>query len=63
MNPFIPTIIIVLPLLGFWIWMFRDMTNNDYLTANSKSTWALAFLFFNFFAAGLYYFMVYRNKY
>ena len=29
MNPLVPWLV-VLPLLGFWVWMFWDMSTNDY---------------------------------
>jgi len=54
---------IVAPLIAFWIWMFRDMIRNDELTNTAKDYWALAFLFLNVFAAGLYYLNVYRKPY
>ncbi len=55
------SIIIVLPLLGFWLWMFRDLINNVYLPGNSRYYWTLAFIFLNVFGAGLYYFYEYRD--
>jgi hypothetical protein len=54
--------LIVLPLLVFWMWMFWDMSKNDDLSANTKNTWALWFLVLNIFAAGYYYANVYRNR-
>ncbi len=72
MDRLIPTII-VLPLMVFWVWMFWDMTNNDDLPSNStapltwppssKFNWTLAFIFLSVFAAFLYYFTEYRNRY
>lgn len=55
-------LVIVLPLIAFWIWMFRDMINNDELNSAAKDYWALAFLFLNVFAAGLYYLNIYRDR-
>ena len=67
MDQFIPMImvpmIIVVPLLVFWLWMFRDMTNNYYLSRSSKYYWTLAFAFMSVFGAFSYYYLVYRNKY
>ncbi len=65
MNPLVLliTVLLPLPLIGFWFWMFRDMTNNDYLTGNEKYTWTLAFIFLNIFTALWYYFVEYRNRY
>ncbi|MDD5371673.1 MAG: hypothetical protein PHQ40_21540 [Anaerolineaceae bacterium] len=50
------------PLIGFWFWMFRDLTNNDYLPANVKNSWMLAFIVMNVFAAYWYYLVEYRNR-
>jgi uncharacterized membrane protein (DUF4010 family) len=72
MDRLIP-MIIVLPLIVFWVWMFWDMTNNDDLPGNStapltwppssKFNWTLAFIFLSVFAAFLYYFNESRNRY
>lgn len=58
----IPMIISLL-LIGFWFWMFRDMTNNEYLASDSRYNWTLAFILLNVFAALWYYFAEYRNRY
>jgi hypothetical protein len=55
--------IIGLPLIVFWFWMFRDMTNNDYLPSDARNNWTLAFIFLNVFAAFWYYLVEYRNRY
>ena len=52
----------ILPLIAFWLWMFRDMVNNRCLLTNEKNTWTLLFIFLNVFAAILYYANVYRNR-
>ena len=44
-------LIIILPLIVFWLWMARDMANNDNLPSSEKTYWMLAFLFMNVFAA------------
>ncbi len=49
------SLMIILPLVAFWLWMFQDMTNNANLPSESKSNWTLAFLFGNVFAAAFYY--------
>ena len=54
--------LIGLPLGGFWLWMFVDMTNNPYLTAEEKNNWFVAFVLLNIFAAGLYYFQEYKDR-
>ena len=53
----------ILPLLAFWMWMFSDMSKNDNLRSRSRSDWTLAFIVFNIFAAIVYYFDEYRNRY
>ncbi len=67
MDKFIPLITILITLLpllplGFWLWMARDMANNDNLPRNEKLNWTLAFLFLSVFAAGFYYFTEYRKR-
>jgi hypothetical protein len=63
--------ILPLVLIVFWIWMFRDMLNNDRLpnggplnklTSDPKSDWTIAFIFLNVFAAVFYFSLVYRHK-
>jgi len=66
------SLIAVLPLLAFWLWMFQDMINNDYLPNNSaaplmwppssKYNWMLAFIFLNIFAAAFYFVYEYRKR-
>jgi hypothetical protein len=55
-------LIIILPLIVFWLWMFRDMINNDNLPSSSKDYWLLAFIFMNVFAAVFYYVTEYRKR-
>jgi hypothetical protein len=72
MHPFtspvfpILSLLIVVPLIAFWVWMFRDMLDTDGLPSlvsrDAKSDWTFAFIFLNVFAAVLYYTQIYRNK-
>ena len=55
-------ILIPLPFAAFWLWMFQDMSNNDYLPRETRLNWTLAFIFANIFAAAYYYFDIYRNR-
>ncbi len=55
-------LLLVIPLIAFWIWMFRDMLNNRDLSDTAKSGWIIAFIFLNAFAAVFYYAYEYRNK-
>jgi amino acid transporter len=65
-------LIFILPLIAFWIWMFRDMTRNAYLPDNStgsltwppssKDNWTVAFIVLNVFAAAFYYVLEYRKR-
>jgi len=67
---FLPLIILV-PLVAFWAWMFRHMTNNDDLPAEStprftwpptsKYAWMWTFIVLNIAGAALYYMTVYRE--
>ncbi len=64
------TLVIVLPLIGFWLWMYRDMSRNESLPDSSpltwppvsKYTWTLAFVFLNVFGAAFYYVLEYRRR-
>ena len=58
---FLP-LVLVIPVIIFWIWMFRDMLNNGNLSDTAKSTWTVAFIFLNAFAAVFYYVYEYRNR-
>ncbi len=68
-------IVVVLPLLAFWMWMFSDMINNtdlprwpfwDVTDSDSlpsrRFNWTLAFALLNVFAAAIYYSTVYTNS-
>jgi hypothetical protein len=58
---FLPLLLVV-PLIVFWIWMFRDMLNNRNISDTAKTNWTVAFIFLNAFAAVFYYVYEYRNK-
>jgi hypothetical protein len=51
-----------LPLIGFWLWMLLDLSNNKYLTRESKNTWFLYFILLNIFGAAWYYLVEYRPR-
>ena len=55
-------VILLLPLLVFWAWMFRDMLNNDNLPSSAKNGWTFAFILLSIFAAVIYYFQQYRGR-
>jgi hypothetical protein len=55
-------ILVILPFLAFWAWMFTEMRANRDLPDNVKSNWSIAFIIFNIFAAVLYYNLVHRNR-
>ncbi|HEX9013964.1 MAG TPA: hypothetical protein VF813_10620 [Anaerolineaceae bacterium] len=52
--------LIGIPLIGFWGWMFGEMSRNPYLTSREKSTWTLWFFIFNVVTAFWYYLVEYR---
>ena len=66
------SIIIILPLVGFWFWMFRDLINNVYLSDDNSARltwppttrfgWTVAFIIFNVFGALWYYVVEYRPR-
>jgi hypothetical protein len=73
MNQLMQLIIVIVPLvpLLFWLWMCRDMINNDHLPtcfitvtrgSDSKFDWTVAFIFLSVFTAMFYYITVYRNR-
>ncbi len=64
------SLLIVLVLIAFWLWMFWEMSSNDRLPGNTgmltwppsdKFTWTLAFIFLNVVAAVFYYWYEYRQ--
>ncbi len=55
-------LLLAIPLIAFWIWMFRDMLNNRDLSDTARNGWIIAFIFLNAFAAVVYYVYEYRNK-
>ena len=59
--PWLPLVLII-PVIIFWVWMFRDMLKNDSLSDTAKSTWTVAFIFLNAFAAVFYYVYEYRRR-
>jgi hypothetical protein len=65
LSPLISLIFIV-PLIAFWLWMFDDMLKNDRLpglvTNDARLDWMIAFILCNVFAAVVYYAIVYRQR-
>ena len=55
-------LIFILPLIAFWIWMFRAMIDNDDLPPSAKETWTFAFIILNVFAAVIYYVNVFKDE-
>jgi len=55
-------LVLIVPVIIFWIWMFRDMLNNGNLSDTAKSTWTVAFIFLNAFAAVFYYVYEFRSR-
>ncbi len=55
-------VIFGIPLIGFWLWMLIDMTNNKYISRESKNNWILAFILLNVFGAAWYYLVEYRPR-
>jgi hypothetical protein len=55
-------LLIILPLLVFWAWMFSDMLSNDRLPGEVRSQWTVAFILLSVFAAVLYYANIYRDR-
>jgi hypothetical protein len=55
-------LIVVVPLIVFWVRMFKDMLNNDNLPSIFKPYWLIAFILLNIPAAVFYYYVVYRSN-
>jgi hypothetical protein len=55
-------LLVVLPFIVFWAWMFADMTHNDRLSGDARRYWLGAFFLLNVFGAALYYSSEYRNR-
>jgi hypothetical protein len=62
MDKILIPMIIVLPLILFWLWMAWDLGGNDSLSSNEKFYWMLAFLFMNVFGAVFYYVYEYKKR-
>jgi hypothetical protein len=58
-------------LVLFWVWMFKDMLQNDEIPSaeppgfrwppETKNHWIVFFIVLNIFTAGYYYFAEYRS--
>lgn len=71
MNQVILPLLVSLPLVVFWLWMFSDMTKNDRLPPcfititngnDSRLDWAFVFFLMNVFGTLLYYMARNRNR-
>jgi hypothetical protein len=54
-------LIFSVPLIVFWLWMFRGMLDNDYLPPDAKEYWTWLFILLNVLIAAVYYGAVYRK--
>lgn len=55
-------ILLLIPLLGFWLWMFWDFANNPDIGPSERNIWLVAFVVLNVFAAGYYYLTTYERR-
>ncbi|MGI8688473.1 MAG: hypothetical protein ACR2M3_07820 [Thermomicrobiales bacterium] len=55
-------LVVVIPLIVFWAFMFKDMLNNDNMPSIFKPYWMMAFVLLNIPAAIFYYYTVYRDR-
>ncbi len=60
--PSLVSLIVIVPLLIFWLWMFSAMLQNDDLPRDIKDQWTLWFVLLSIIAAGLYFTRVFRNR-
>jgi uncharacterized RDD family membrane protein YckC len=56
------SLVIIIPLVVFWLWMFEDMIRNRDLPGEAKQTWVFVFVLLNVFGAVIYFATVYRNR-
>ena len=71
MPALIPLVVIV-PLIAFWVWMFGDMLRNPHIPSShpevlrwppiAKNHWIVFFVILNIFTAGYYYLTVCREQ-
>jgi hypothetical protein len=55
-------LIVVVPLVLFWAWMFNDLVKNEDVPGIFKPYWMMAFILLNVPAAVFYYYTVYRSR-
>ena len=53
---------IVLILLVFWAWMFRDFAQNPDIEPHTRQSWLIAFIVLSVATAFYYYLTVYRER-
>jgi hypothetical protein len=53
--PALVSVLTVALLAGFWLWMFRIMLADTEFSSDARQYWTWMFVFFNVFAAVLYY--------
>jgi hypothetical protein len=58
----IGALIVLVPCLVFWGWMFRTVIVNDDLPGSAKENWTFALNLLNLVAAAIYYNAVYRHR-
>ena len=54
-------VIMVAPLVAFWIWMVDDLAHHRYFATMDKHSWVVVLLLFNVFGAAVYYWYGYRD--
>ena len=55
-------LVVIVPLIVFWAFMFKDMLNNDNMPSIFRPYWMMAFVLLNIPAAIFYYYTVYRDR-
>lgn len=54
-------LLLITPLIAFWLWMLRDMLGNDRLLPQARNFWLIALLFGNVLGAAMNYGSEYRG--
>ncbi len=59
--PVVLSLVVIIPLVAFWVWMARDLNRNEYLRDDKSKFWTMMLVLFNVFGAIAYDWYVYQN--
>jgi hypothetical protein len=55
-------LLVIVPLIVFWAWMFKDMMKSNDVSSIYRPYWMMAIIFLNIPAAVFYYITVHKNR-